>query len=158
MSCMFSQTQATSMIFFLETCVGNQNSTTGEWLFEYIRNPRPPKRLYSWWPLLRWGSRWLHTSWANSCVCAADRRRQRQRSGIWDQHSPGPADRRAAHGALDTRWGGAFMWKGGQLFPLWKGFGSKRDPTKYRGIVLLNVLGKRACLPAQNGDSHCWLA
>ncbi len=35
------------------------------------------------------------------------------------------------------------MWKGGQLFPLWKGAGSWNDPTKYRGIVLLNVLSKR---------------
>ena len=35
------------------------------------------------------------------------------------------------------------MWKGGQLFPLWKGSGSWGDPTKYRGIVLLSVLGKR---------------
>ena len=35
------------------------------------------------------------------------------------------------------------MCKGGQLFPLWKGTGSWSDPTKYRGIVLLSVLGKR---------------
>ena len=35
------------------------------------------------------------------------------------------------------------MWKGGKLFPLWKGSGSWNDPTKYRGIVLLSVLGKR---------------
>ena len=35
------------------------------------------------------------------------------------------------------------MWKGGKLFPLWKGSGSRSDPTKYRGIVLLSVLGKR---------------
>ena len=34
-------------------------------------------------------------------------------------------------------------WKGGQLYPLWKGKGSKRDAATYRGIVLLSALGKR---------------
>lgn len=34
-------------------------------------------------------------------------------------------------------------WKGGLLYPLWKGSGPWDDPSKFRGIVLLNVLGKR---------------
>ncbi len=34
-------------------------------------------------------------------------------------------------------------WKGGMLWPLWKGKGPKQSAASYRGIVLLPVLGKR---------------
>ena len=34
-------------------------------------------------------------------------------------------------------------WKGGMLWPLWKGKGPKHSAASYRGIVLLPVLGKR---------------
>ncbi len=34
-------------------------------------------------------------------------------------------------------------WKGGMLWPIWKGKGSKQQAASYRGVVLLPILGKR---------------